>query len=57
MQSAAAKPMPYQTDHSDYRDILGSMFGLISPEAGQVEWILDRIEGQGASQSRGRTWA
>ena len=30
---------------SDYRDALAVIFTLTSPDAGQVEWLLDRIEG------------
>ena len=57
MPSDAAKPMPCQTDRSEYRDILIAVFGPVSSEAGQIEWILDRIEGVGRYASRGRTWA
>ena len=37
----------------DFREVLTAVFGPIGPEAGHIEWLLDRIEGR----PEPRTWA
>lgn len=45
--------MTRRTSQSDYKDVLSAVFGLMSPDAGHIEWLLDRIEGNAGA----RRWA
>lgn len=50
MKPDTRPPMKQRSENSDYRDVLTLALSFVGPEAGQVEWLLDRIEGKaGAS--------
>ncbi len=36
--------MQHQSCRSDCREILVTVFGMVSAEIGSIEWLLDRIE-------------
>lgn len=57
MKPETQDPMPYHPDRSDCRELLTAVFGLVSPEVGQIEWLFDRIEGRSAANAGARTWA
>lgn len=37
--------MRMEPNRSDYRDTMVVIFALAGPDGGQIEWLLDRIEG------------
>lgn len=55
MNAETPNAMTHLSDRSDYRDVLDVIFGRVSPDAGQIEWLLDRIEGTGPTGPGRRT--
>lgn len=46
MKPETLQAMPWQPDRSGIRDAVPVLFGAMRPGPGQIEWLIDRIEGR-----------